>query len=263
VYILERLRRVDPFYGKTGLTIGNFEGFHRGHREIIRTLASRSRRSGLYVGAITFQEHPLKVIRGFEPERLTLPHEKLTLLREAGIDLLFYLEFSSGFADIMPEEFLLMLHEHLAPRILCLGRSFRFGRENRGDIEFLKKKAPAYGFEVLVVEDVLHDGAPVSSTRIRAAVKRGDFALANTLLGRPFHLYVTALPGELLLKPLCENCAFPLTGVYEGELCSVGRDEREKVIVERARGGFNVTRGRMPEADCLYRLSFTGQIKVF
>jgi len=263
VYILERVRRVDPFYGKTGLTIGNFEGFHRGHREIIKTLASRSRRSGLYVGAITFKEHPLKVIRGFEPERLTLPHEKLTLLREAGIDLLFYLEFSSGFADITPEEFLLMLHERVAPRLLCLGRSFRFGRGNRGDIEFLKRRAPTYGFEVQVVEDVLHDGAPVSSTRIRAAVKRGDIALANSLLGRPYHLYVAPVPGELLLKPLCENCAFPLTGVYEGELCSVESDERRKVIIERAPDGFNVARGRKPEADCLYRLSFTGRIKVF
>ena len=263
MYILERVRRVDPFYGKTGLTIGNFEGFHRGHREIIRTLASRSRRNGLYVGAITFKEHPLKVIRGFEPERLTLPHEKLTLLREAEIDLLFYLEFSSGFADITPEEFLLMLYEHVAPRLLCLGRSFRFGRENRGDIEFLQKNAPTYGFEVLVVEDVLHDGEPVSSTRIRAAVERGDFALANAMLGRPYHLYATALPGELLLKPLCENCAFPITGVYEGELCSVESDERRKVIIERAHEGFNVTRGRLPEADCLYRLSFTGRIKVF
>jgi riboflavin kinase/FMN adenylyltransferase len=260
---MERMRHVDPFFGRTGLTIGNFEGFHIGHRKIINTLAARSRSSGLYVGAITFKEHPLKVIRGFEPERLTLPHEKLVNLRSAGIDLLFYLEFSSAFAETGPEKFVQLLHGLLAPRLLCLGKGFRFGRDNLGDIDFLKKRASKYGYEVVVVEDVLYDGATVSSTRIRAAVKRGDFDLANALLGRPYHLYVILPPGELLLQPLCENCAFPASGTYDGELCSVYGGERRGVVIERASRGFKIIRGLEPDVDCLYRLSFLGQLKVF
>ena len=89
MYIVERIRKMDDFHGSVGLTIGNFEGFHRGHREIITTLITQSRRHGLYTAVITFKEHPLKILRGTEPEQLSLPHEKLVKLRKAGIDLLF------------------------------------------------------------------------------------------------------------------------------------------------------------------------------
>lgn len=258
MYILERIKKIDRFFGKVGLTVGNFEGFHRGHREIIRTLVSSSRSRGLSAAAVTFKEHPLKELHGIEPERLTLPHEKVVNLCDAGIDLLFYLDFSSELAGTKPGDFLELLQNQLAPKLLCLGKGFRFGRNNRGDIEYLKSHANRFDYELQVVEDVVHDGFPVSSTRIRDAVKRGNFELARAMLDRPYHLYVTGVPERSLLQPLCTNCASPESGRYTCVLHCVNRDSHVEVRVGRTVDGFRIETGPQPEKECLYKLSFLG-----
>jgi riboflavin kinase/FMN adenylyltransferase len=256
VYIVEAMKRLDRFYGNVGLTIGNFEGFHRGHREIIGTLAAESRDRGLQVAVITFKEHPLKMLRGNEPERLTLPNEKILRLRKEKVDLLLYLDFSPSFADTKPLDFLEQMQRYLAPRFLCLGRKFRFGKDNRGDIDFLVKMGGRFDFDVRVVDDVLHENEPISSTRIRDAVKRGRFRLANAMLGRDYHLYVSAVPERSLVLPLCGNCAFPRTGSFRGELRCVHTGVRREVHAERFEGGFVLGDAVPLEEDCLYTLSF-------
>jgi riboflavin kinase/FMN adenylyltransferase len=249
---------MNDFHGKLGLTIGNFEGFHRGHREIVQTLLSECGDRMLRTAVITFKEHPLKLLRGVEPERLSLPHEKLVNLRNTGIDLLFYLDFSAEFADTEPESFLRMLQRELSPVLFCLGTGFRFGKGNQGDIDFLRRKADRYGYDLLVVDDVMHLGGPVSSTRIRDAVKRGDFELTDALLGQSYHLYVT---GEhRMLQPLCMNCAFPDEGRYLGVL----HDDREKgcneMVVERVEEGFYVCEEVDLKRNGLYRLQFAHRL---
>ena len=258
MYIVERIKRLGDFYGKVGLTIGNFEGFHRGHREIVWTLAAQSRRRDLKTAAITFKEHPLKMLRGSEPERLSLPHEKLTTLAKMGIDLLLYLDFSPEFANTEPESFLRMLKRELAPGLLCLGRQFRFGRENEGNVDFLRSMSQSFNYDLVVVEDVMDEDGPVSSTRIRDAVKRGDFELAERLLGHRYHLYVTGEQG--MIKPLCMNCAFPDEGRYSAMLFKGKNASGREIVIDRVEQGFMLHEESDIESSELYRLQFSHRL---
>ncbi len=260
MYIVERIKKMYEFHGRVGLTIGNFEGFHRGHREIVRTLQARSLSRGLKTAVITFKEHPLKLLHGVEPERLTLPHEKLVYLQKAGVDLLLYLDFSAELADTEPEDFLHMIQRELDPGLLCLGKGFRFGKDNRGDIEFLHDSVKGFRYELLVVDDVVYRGGPVSSTRIRVAVKKGDLHLAGALLGRDYHLYVTAVPGDNLLKPLCANCAFPDHGRYGGVLIGIESGKNCKVVVERIEEGFSFSDDVDLRGEAFFRLQFSHRL---
>ena len=99
MYINELIKKVDGFYGKIGLTIGNFEGHHRGHAEILGSLVNESRKRGLYSAVITFKEHPLKILRGVDPEKLWTPCEKIVSFKKAGIDLLFYIDFTKNISS--------------------------------------------------------------------------------------------------------------------------------------------------------------------
>jgi FAD synthase len=255
VHIVERIKKINGFHGRVGLTIGNFEGFHLGHREIITTLHAQSKSRGFQSAVITFKEHPLKILRGFEPERLSLPHEKLVNLKSAGVDLLLHLDFSREFADTEPEQFLALLRNMLSPGLLVLGRHFRFGRGNEGNIDFLRTMSENYGYDLVVVNDVMHSGEPVSSTRIRDAVKRGDFRVVDELLGHRYHLYVTGK--HRLLRPLCMNCAFPDEGGYRAVLYEGSGKKGVVIDVERVEQGF-VLRGDMDlKRDSLYRLQFS------
>jgi riboflavin kinase/FMN adenylyltransferase len=256
VFIVETIKRLDRFHDKLGLTIGNFEGFHPGHREIIRTLVAQSRRRGLYAAVITFKQHPLKILRGVEPERLTLPCDKIISLRKMNIDLLFYLDFSTEFADTDPFDFLKMLNDKLSPKLYCLGSGFRFGRKNRGDIDFLQKNGKRFKYDLQIVDDIMYDSSPVSSTRIRDAVKSGDVALASALLGRDYYLYVKVDAVQSTLKPLCTNCAFPVEGIYGSRLVDVGSGNAVNIFVKREKSGFSLRDGAVLKEDSLYRLVF-------
>jgi riboflavin kinase / FMN adenylyltransferase len=223
VHIVERLERVEDFYGKTGLTIGNFEGYHRGHREIVGRLVSESRARGLHPAVITFKRHPLAVLAGKEPERLWSPSDKIIRMRDEGISLLVYIDFSPEFAGMSPVDFLEMLGETLGPKLLCLGSNFKFGRENKGNIGFLASVSSRYGFELIAVDDLRHRGRPISSTRIREAVKAGDFPLVTELLGRMYSVrLVPEKDGGKSLVPAGGGCALPRDGTYTGELEDLG-----------------------------------------
>ena len=199
------------------------------------------------------------MLRGVEPERLSLPHEKLVNLRKEGVDLLLYLDFSHEFAETEPERFLRILQQQLAPGLFCLGREFRFGRGNEGNIDFLQKSSPTYNFDLLVVDDVLHLNEPVSSTRIRDAVKKGDFELVHGLLGHSYHLYVTGEPK--LLKPLCMNCAFPDDGRYMAVLHEGEMGQGREMVVERVDQGFELFEEIDIKRRGLYRLQFSYRLE--
>ena len=237
MHICERLKAVEPYSGRLGLTIGNFEGFHRGHREIVDTLVRMSRAKGLYSAVLTFSQHPVSVLAGRAPERLWSPTDKIRRFEEAGIDLLLSLDFTHEFASLTPKGFLDALAGTLSPRVLCLGANFRFGRANAGDAAFLEESADAYGYTLVTVEDYLVDGAPVSSTRTREAVKKGNIRLATKLLGRKY--CVSLLPLERsgkVLIPFLEHSAVPAKGRYRGametpDISGGGRDTREVCTV--------------------------------
>jgi len=230
VYIIERLEKLEQFYQRIGLSIGNFEGFHRGHTKIIQSLLHESKKKSLFSAVLTFKQHPMKVLNGVEPERLWAPADKLESFVKAGIDLLIYIDFSPEFASLSPLEFVRMLKIRFAPRLFCLGANFRFGLNNEGDIAFLTRVSSSLGFSVVSVAEQLHEGAPVSSTRIRRAVKEGRMKLVSDMLGRNYAIDLRLDFDENTLSPFVPNTALPDGGTYCGEIIDLSTNKRQRAV---------------------------------
>jgi len=263
LYIVEKIKKIDFYYNKIGLTIGNFEGFHKGHLQIIRTLVKESRKRGLFPAVITFKAHPLKVLQKREPEKLSAPCDKLLRLQNEGIDLLMYIDFSTKFANTEPGAFLSMLKSNLSPRLICLGKAFRFGRENQGNTDLIRTCSQKLGYELLAVDDVKWDGSAVSSTRIRNEVKKGNFTLAQTLLGHSYYVYVTLKQEDpLLLKPFISHWALPEDGSFYGTLENMLTKERkDTVLTVSGRAGCSLSETvsyRTDTASSTYTLQLPG-----
>lgn len=205
-------------------TIGNFDGVHRGHREILERVAARAGETGHPSLAITFEPHPLAVLRPDQaPPRLQTLLQKEEAIAATGIDLLLIIPFTRDFSLTEPEEFARgFLGERLGLAEILLGSHFAFGRGKRGDLELLARLGPSCGFSASAVEEVFQDGEPISSSRIRASLARGDLASANAMLGREYEMDGIVSKGERVggkigfptinLSP--ENDLAPAEGVY-------------------------------------------------
>jgi riboflavin kinase/FMN adenylyltransferase len=256
--IIERIKRIEPYSGKIGLTIGNFDGFHLGHKKIVKTLVHECKKRGLFSALITFKQHPLKVIGGEEPDKIGVIIEKLLWFLQQGIDLLLYIDFSKKLAATLPSDFLNILHKQLEPKLYCLGRGFRFGKDNRGDIELMGGYASELGYQLISIEDVTLHGEAVSSTRIREAIKKGDFKLVTELLGRRYSVYLEAdhSSGETL-KSFISDMALPDNGRYKGELVNLRTHKKVKEILT-VEGRHMKPRKFKVKGSTLYKYIFDG-----
>jgi riboflavin kinase/FMN adenylyltransferase len=259
--IIERIKRIDRFYGNLGLAIGQFEGHHRGHVEILGSLVNESRKRGLLSAVITFKEHPLKVLAGVEPEKLWTPCEKIHSFKEAGIDLLIYIDFTLDFASTIPQDFIRVLDTVFKPGLYCLGSSFRFGKDNKGDVELLRNLSDKYRFDLIAVDDVIYGDSAVSSTRIRGAVKSGKVDLAGELLGRNYSVHLTGRQGDpFTLEPFISNYALPAEGVFKGKLVCPQTGETSTECLSISRGCFQSESGRKFREGYLYKYYFFSNI---
>jgi riboflavin kinase/FMN adenylyltransferase len=205
-------------------TIGNFDGVHLGHRRILETVVARAREAGRPSVAITFEPHPLSVLRPDRaPRRLQTLHQKEKAIEALQIENLLVVPFTRDFSLTEPEEFVRsILRDRLAVSELYLGSHFAFGRGKRGDLALLRKMGPECGFVASGVEEVFFAGEPVSSTRIRTAIARGEVKAANAMLGREYELDGLVAKGDKVgrkigyptinLEP--ENEFHPGDGVY-------------------------------------------------
>jgi len=205
-------------------TIGNFDGVHLGHRRILETVVARARESLRPSVAITFEPHPRSVLRPDRaPRRLQTLHQKEEAIEAIGVENLLVIPFTRDFSLIEPEEFVRsVLGARLAVSEIYLGSHFAFGRGKRGDITLLKRMGPECDFVASSVEEVFFEGEPVSSTRIRDAIGRGDVLRANAMLGREYEIDGLVARGDGLgsrlgfptinLEP--ENELQPANGVY-------------------------------------------------
>jgi riboflavin kinase/FMN adenylyltransferase len=206
------------------VTIGNFDGVHLGHQKIISRLAEQARRLGVLPLAITFDPHPVKVLRPAEAPPLILTlDQRLAKLAELGCAVILVLPFDRELARLEPEGFVQnILLRSLRARMVVVGANFRFGYQQKGDTETLRRMASRLDFGLEVVPPVYWRGQVVSSSAIRAAVHEGRTCLAGRLLGRPFSLTgsVTAGTGQgrRLVVPTLnldyEQELVPARGVY-------------------------------------------------
>lgn len=171
------------------VAIGFFDGFHRGHRDIVRA-ALRERRAGERTAVLTFREHPSAFLRpGTEPPLIATLEERVNAFARAGIDEAFVLRFDDAIASLSPQRFLgETLIERIGARAMVVGANFRFGHKRAGDVALAQRYLAERGRQVIAVPNAMDGGERVSSTRIRAAIARGDFETADELLGAPYTL---------------------------------------------------------------------------
>ncbi|MDR3571244.1 MAG: hypothetical protein P4L81_03525 [Candidatus Pacebacteria bacterium] len=169
------------------LTIGNFDGVHRGHQAMVTMLKEAAQRRGLPVCVLTFEPHPREFLFPRNaPLRLTNSLAKAALLANAGVDRLYVCPFDVHMASMPAELFVSrVLVSRLGVSWLLVGDDFRFGDERRGDLALLHRMGQTFGFEVESMPTVNVNGERVSSTAVREAWAQDDAARMATLLGRP------------------------------------------------------------------------------
>lgn len=214
----------DFLSGGAAVTIGNFDGVHFGHREIIAKLIASAKARGLKSVVLTFDPHPVKVLSPtVAPKLINTNKQKTELFAELGIDAVVFQKFDAAFAKLGPGEFFnTHLVQNLNARFLMVGYDFTFGEKRSGTIETLEVLAKGAGVEVEIVPAKMNDSTLVSSTLIRKLVGEGNVEMAATLLTRPFfidgkvvhgHKRGTAL-GIHTANLATENELLPGDGVY-------------------------------------------------
>lgn len=182
----------------TAVTVGTFDGVHLGHQDVIAHLVSRARTLGLASLAITFDPHPLQIVNpAAAPQLLTVAGEKIEVLAESELDYLAVLKFDAELASMPAEDFVdKVLINKFKMKHLLVGHDHGFGRQRAGNPTVLRELGLTRGFEVEVVDEVsTKDGRSVSSTVIRRAIAGGDLESVIGMLGRPYSLGGTVVPG--------------------------------------------------------------------
>jgi riboflavin kinase/FMN adenylyltransferase len=193
--------------GRCALTIGNFDGVHRGHRALIDRVTARAREAKLTSCILTFEPHPREFFAAdAAPARLTRLRDKLELMAQAGVDRVHVARFDAKFAALPAERFIEeVLVRGLAVQWLLVGRDFRFGARRAGSFATLQNQ----GFALETMPDVLFDGKRVSSSAVRAALAAGNLAEGERLLGHPYTISGRVAHGAKLGK----NLGFPTANI--------------------------------------------------
>jgi riboflavin kinase/FMN adenylyltransferase len=218
------------------LTVGSFDGLHRGHRSLLEQMIRAAAEDGAPPAVLTFFPHPRAVLRSADapPFRYLMPlEERLALLRTFPLDSVILQPFDPAFMRTPAAEFLRTLKNRLGLRSLWCGPSFSVGRNREGNVPFLAEKSAVFGFSLYVIPPLDLAGAPVSSRRIRQALADGDPRTAADLLGRRFALSGRVVHGAgrgramgipTANLDLWPELATPAFGVYAARASAAGRE---------------------------------------
>ena len=214
------------------LILGNFDGIHLGHLELIKEAVVEGKRLGLKVGVWTFEEHPMNALLGKRNAFLTSTEEKNEIFAENGLDYAIYESFDSV-RNYTPEEFVdIILIQMLDCRSAVCGFNFRFGNNRTGTPEMLGKLLGKTGRNVIVADAVCADKGVISSTAIRDAIEAGEIERANGMLGRPYSVNLPVVYGKQLGRTMgipTINQVFPVdkvklkNGIYASECLVDGK----------------------------------------
>ena len=230
--LIRKLDKPGILKGGCVVTVGNFDGVHMGHQAILRQLRAHADELDVPAVLLTFEPQPREYFQHEgAPARLTPFREKFRLLEKQGVDKLVCLRFQQSLANMQAQDFVQKLFiDALGVRRIIIGDDFRFGKNRDGDIHTLRELGANAGFDVVPVDSFAIDGERVSSSAIRHALKRYDFALAKTLLGRAYSISGRVRHGEKRGRQLgfptanveLKRVTTPLLGVYAAYVHGVG-----------------------------------------
>ncbi|MFE0362446.1 bifunctional riboflavin kinase/FAD synthetase [Streptomyces griseoaurantiacus] len=227
------LEDIPQDWGRSVVTIGSYDGVHRGHQLIIRHAVERARELGVPTVVVTFDPHPSEVVRpGSHPPLLAPHHRRAELMAELGVDAVLVLPFTKEFSKLSPADFVVkVLVDKLHAKAVVEGPNFRFGHKAAGNVAFLTEQGRTYDFEVEVVDLYVRGeaggGEPFSSTLTRRLVAEGDMTGAREILGRPHRVEGVVVRGAQRGRELgfptanvetLPHTAIPADGVYAGRL---------------------------------------------
>ena len=234
--IYRSLRAVPDNFGPCALTIGNFDGVHTAHRQIIQRVVAIARLRGWNSAVLTFDPHPTRLVA---PERaprlLTTPEQRCELMRQEGIDRILILSFTPEIAKLTPDEFVRdIVVNQLKARAVLVGDNFRYGNRAAGDTATLRESGNRYGFVTEVAGAIHLRGRIVSSSEIRKLIQAGDVRMACRLLGRPYAIEGSVVKGHGIgskqtvptLNLHTEAEILPATGVYVTRTSDLAGDRR-------------------------------------
>ncbi|MGH2662889.1 MAG: bifunctional riboflavin kinase/FAD synthetase [Actinomycetota bacterium] len=255
-----------PLEGPSSVTIGFFDGVHRGHQAVIGRAVEAGRERGLRPVAVTFDRHPLVTLSpGKVPPLLTTLRRKAQLIEDLGVETLFVLEFTEEVSRWPPEDFVdRVLHRGLGTRHVAIGSNFTFGHRAAGNLQVLTELGAIHGFTVEGLELYKIDGRPVSSTSIREALAEGDLRWPERALDRRYEVEGAVVPGAGRGRNLGwptanlrvpDGILLPGRGVYAGRARVGDRSWMAAINI-----GVNPTFGREPLHLEAHLLDFEGDL---
>lgn len=196
--LITDLSKINKKFDGSIITLGNFDGLHLGHQELIRKIILRAEETGGLSMVVTFRPHPLKILAPEKcPPLISIYEEKIELLEKLGIDVLVKIPFTLDFSAMGPRDFVKdILVDLLGAKEIFVGYNYRFGKGRKGNIQMLRDLGSELGFIVREVEQVSLNGEVISSTRIRQLLINGEVEHAARLLGRPYALCGIVVKGD-------------------------------------------------------------------
>lgn len=215
---------VPPDFGPSIVTIGNFDGVHVAHRQIMRRVVALGRERNCAATVLTFDPHPASILAPERAPKLLMTFDqRLRAMQSEGIEAVFAIPFSLEFARLTPQEFVnQILAQVLRARVVLVGEDFRFGYKQAGNLDTLRDLGLQFGFTLEPIPAIVRRGARISSTRIRQLISEGAVSRACRMLGAPFALEGPIVKGQGIgskqtvptLNMAPRNEVLPKTGVY-------------------------------------------------
>lgn len=264
--LIRGLHNLRPRHRGTVLTVGNFDGVHRGHQAVLAGLRACADAAGLPLTVMLFEPQPQEFFQGSAaPARLNTLREKLERLAQLGVDRVLCIRFNQALRSLTAERFVDdILVQGLGVQHLVIGDDFRFGCDRRGDFAFLQQAGAEQGFTVADTATVCESGERISSTRLREYLRAGQLQEAAALLGETYSISGRVQHGDKLGRQLgfataniaLKRAAVPLSGVYVVRVQGVGMDDWPGVANVGSRPTVN---GLQPRLE-VHLLDFAGDI---
>lgn len=230
--LIRGIHNIKPQHNGCVLTIGNFDGVHFGHQQVLNQVAERARLFGLPSVVMTFEPQPMELfLKDRAPARLTRLRDKFVHISKLGIERLLCVNFNHHFANMEAETFIRdLLVARLGVKFLVVGDDFRFGRDRKGNFAMLEQAGLRYGFEVVSTQSFCLQQMRVSSTAIREALASDELDSAAHMLGRHYSISGRVSHGRKLGRTIgfptanipLKRCVSPVSGVYVVEAYGLG-----------------------------------------